>query len=191
MAESTDNKDAAKGAASAGNSGGGFKAWLPLGLVIVLMPALAYLMTSFVLLPKLQKSLGVASVSARESGGETGGQGAKSEGGHGGAVTEGAKGPRTKVPITKIIVNVSGSLGSRMLLASFTLVGSAADFKAKVEENTDQLRDVASGILSAKTISDLEKAEARNLIRAELLAQLNTILGGIVQEIYITEFAIQ
>ena len=56
----------------------------------------------------------------------------------------------------------------------------------------DQLRDLASSILGSKTIADLEKPEARNLIRAELLSQFNAALGGnAVQDIYITEFAIQ
>lgn len=195
MADSTDTKQSAKNAATTEKSGG-IKAFMPLILVVVLMPALAYVMTSFVLVPKLQKSLGVESVSARESGGETGGPGGKSESGHGGGNPVGhgggdAKGPRSKVALSKIIVNVSGSLGTRMLLASVTLVGSSADFKAQVEENSDQLRDIASGVLGSKTISDIEKPEARNMLRAELQTQFNAILGNMVQEIYITEFAIQ
>jgi flagellar protein FliL len=186
MAESNDTKQSGKNAAPAETHGGGFKVWLPLIVVTLLMPALAYVMTSFVLVPKLQKSLGVESVSARESGGEDGGPGG---GKHGGGTD--AKAPRTKVPLSKIIVNVSGSLGSRMLLGSFTLVGGAPDFKARIEENSDLLRDIASGVLSSKTISDLEKPESRNLIRAELQTQFNAVLGNTVQEIYITEFAIQ
>jgi flagellar basal body-associated protein FliL len=89
------------------------------------------------------------------------------------------------------VVNVSGSLGSRLLLASLTIAGNNTDLKTKIEENNDQLRDLASSVLSTKTITDLEKPEARNLIRAELISQFNTILGGTVQDIYITEFAIQ
>jgi flagellar FliL protein len=186
MADAPDSKSSASSPAS----GGGLKAWLPLLLTVLLMPALAYVMTSFVLVPKLQKSLGLQAVSAREGAeGEAGGQPGESTGKEpGGAKT---KGPKVKVPLTKIIVNVSGSLGSRMLLASFTLAGNSADFKTRVEENTDQLRDIAASVLSSKTISDLEKPDARNLVRAELLSQFNAALGGGVQEIYLTEFAIQ
>jgi flagellar FliL protein len=51
---------------------------------------------------------------------------------------------------------------------------------------------MASGILNTKTIADLEKPGARNLIRGELLAGFNTIMGNsAVREIYFTEFAIQ
>ncbi|MEY2410414.1 MAG: flagellar protein FliL [Verrucomicrobiota bacterium] len=182
-----DKNDAVTAAAPAS---GGFKAWLPLILTILLMPVLAYVLTTFVLLPKLQKSLGGASGDAGESAPASGEH-------HGGSVKVNAREPgsgkgKTKVSLSKIVVNVSGSLGTRLLLTSLTLAGNGGDFKGRVEDNNDQLRDIASSILSSKTIADLEKPESRNLIRAELLSQFNTALGnGFVQEIYITEFAIQ
>src|ERR1035441_9555168 len=54
-------------------SSGGFKAWLPLAAAVVLMPALAYATTLYVLLPKLERGLaqgkpGVAQASAAEPG---------------------------------------------------------------------------------------------------------------------------
>lgn len=163
------------------------KAWLPLIITLVVMPAVAFAMTKFVLLPQLAKSLGTQTVHAREGHGD-------SSSGHGesksGKETSAGK-AKIKIPMTKIVVNVSGSLGSRLLLASLTLAGNSNEFKSKVEDNTDQLRDLAASILSTKTITDLEKPEARNLLRAELISQFNSVLGGGVQDIYITEFAIQ
>ena len=51
---------------------------------------------------------------------------------------------------------------------------------------------MAMGALSSKTLADLEKPGARNLIRTELINGFNNVLGdNSVQEIYITEFAIQ
>lgn len=174
-------------AAPAAPASGGFKAWLPLLLSLLLMPALAYGLTVYLLLPKLQKALVAQAAAPGENGGETGEGGEKEHG----KVVESGKG-KNKVPLPKIVVNVSGSLGSRLLLASLTLVGSAKDFKTKIEENGDQLRDVAASTLGSKTISDLEKPEARNLLRAELLSQFSSVLGnGFVQDIYITELAIQ
>lgn len=165
---------------------GGLQAWLPTILNVVLMPALAYALTTQVLLPRLQKSLTATAVQARETASEPG-----HGGGHGGAGTDAGK-PKQRIPLTKIIVNVSGSLGTRMLMASVTLAGTQADLKTRVEENADQLRDVAATILASKTIADLEKPEARNLIRAELLSQFNTVLGGdSVTDLFLTEFAIQ
>jgi flagellar FliL protein len=91
-----------------------------------------------------------------------------------------------------MLVNISGTMGTRYLMTSITLVGKDPDFKNKIEENKDQLLDLATGTLSSKTISDLEKPGIRNVIRSELISVFNTALGGpFVQEIYITELAIQ
>ena len=52
--------------------------------------------------------------------------------------------------------------------------------------------DAAASTLASKTIIDLEKPGARNMIRTELVAAFNTVLGGNeVSEIYLPEFAIQ
>ena len=92
----------------------------------------------------------------------------------------------------KVLVNVSGTAGTRYLLAQLTLVGTHAELKDSVEKSDAQLRDVASSVLSAKTIADLDKPGSRNLIRTELISAFNGVLGeGRVKEIYFTDFAIQ
>ena len=101
-------------------------------------------------------------------------------------------GQHQSAPLNKLLVNVAGTMGSRYLLTSITLMGSGSDFQRRVTEKEPQLRDVATSILLTKTIADIEKPGARNLIRGELLAGFNTVLGDPgVQEIYFTEFAIQ
>jgi len=159
-------------------SSGGFKAWLPLIVTWLLTPVLAYVVAIYVLLPRLQKGLGVP-VQAREAG----------------ATKSGKAGPEVKREsyiVNKLLVNVAGTLGARYLLVSISVVSSDPDFKAKMEAHDPQLRDMACGALATKTLADLEKPGARNLIRSELIAGFNNILGGaVVQEIYLTEFAIQ
>jgi flagellar FliL protein len=157
---------------------GGIKSWLPLILAVVLMPALAFGMTKFVLVPELQKSLG--GKPAAESAG-----GAKPK--------AGAESKKVSVPFNKLLVNIAGTMGSRYLLVSVTVVGTGGEaFKTKMTENDAQLRDMAMGTLANKTLADLEKPGARNLIRAELINGFNNVLGdNSVQEIYITEFGIQ
>ena len=177
-------------------AGGGMKAMLPLILNIVLMPVIAYVMTVFVLLPKIN-SAGVAAHAKTEGGdaaAESGGHGEpeKDEKGGGGKHGGGAGG-KTSVPLSaKVLVNVSGTAGTRYLLAQLTLVGTHAELKDSVEKSDAQLRDVASSVLSAKTIADLDKPGSRNLIRTELISAFNGVLGeGRVKEIYFTDFAIQ
>ena len=94
--------------------------------------------------------------------------------------------------MTKLLVNVAGTMGQRYLLVSLSIVGADTDFKEKLQEHDAQLKDMACGALATKTLADLEKPGARNLIRAELISGFNNILGSpAVQEIYLTEFAIQ
>ena len=101
-------------------------------------------------------------------------------------------GQRQSVPLNKVLVNVAGTMGSRYLLTSLTVMGKGSNFRERIADKEPQLRDMASSILMAKTIADIEKPGARNLIRGELLAGFNNILGDPgIQEIYFTEFAIQ
>ncbi len=204
-----------------GGGGGGIKAFLPLIIMVVLMPALAFTTTQFLILPKIVQARGDAAGEeghgdGAEPGGKEEGDGhsGKEEGGEKGHGKEAAKdaakdhgkpkdsgkgghgggGGKKKqnVPITKVIVNVAGSMGSRYLMTSFTLVGTHADFKTIIEDSKDQLLDLANTAMASKTISDLEKPGARNQLRAELISIFNNALGGgIVQEIYFTEFAVQ
>jgi flagellar FliL protein len=176
-AESSANGEAAPQAAPAS---GGFKAWLPLIITVLLMPALAYAMTSFVLLPRLQKGLGMAAAnSSPESGSKDSAGGSK-------------QAKKERVAITKLLVNVAGTMGGRYLLVSISVEGSDPQFKEKMQDADPKLRDMACGALRLKTLADLEKPTAQNLIRTELITGFNEILGGpVVQDIYFTEFAIQ
>ena len=142
------------------------------------MPGLAYAMANFILLPRLQKGLGIT-VQARETA-------------HGKDAKAAAEEKKESVTMNKLLVNVAGTMGARYLLVSISVVGSDPQFKDKMQARDPQLRDMACGALATKTLADLEKPGARNLIRSELISGFNNILGGaLVQEIYLTEFAIQ
>lgn len=161
---------------------GGFKTWIPLLATVVAMPALAYATTQFILLPKIKAAMGqgAAAKSADPSA-------APSKDG----AAPGSK-EKILVPLPKVLVNVAGSMMSRYLTMSLTVVGNTPDFKEKIANNKDQLMDLANGALMTKTIQDLEKPGARNIIRSELQTVFNNALGGpVIQEIYITEQAIQ
>jgi flagellar FliL protein len=175
-----DAAEESQAASAAAPSSGGFKAWLPLIIMIVLMPALAYAMTTFVIVPKLQKGRGGATASAPAA--EPGAKPKK----------ESAATKKESVPINKLLVNVAGTMGARYLLVSLSVVGSGADFKTQMESHDAQLRDMAQGALRTKTLADLEKPASQNMIRNELISGFNNILGeGSVEEIYFPEFAIQ
>jgi flagellar protein FliL len=177
---------AANGAeAAAAGKTSALKSWLPVLITVVSMPVLAYVVTRFVLVPRVQHAL------LQQAGGAGAAEPAAVDK-TGDAAAPDAKSLKVTVPLTKVLVNVAGTMGTRYLMSSLTLVGTGADFKGKIEENRDQLMDLATGALSTKTIADLEKPGARNLIRSELMNTFNNALGGpIIKEIYITELAIQ
>ena len=178
MADEKTNSDAAETAAPVAKPGGGIKAWLPLIVTMVAMPALAYGMTQFVLIPQIQKGLGTKTTTVAETGSKP--------------KKEDPNAKKTSVSMNKLLVNVAGTMGARYLLVSMSVVGTGSDFAAKMQENDAALRDMAGSTLSTKTLADLEKPGARNLIRTELITGFNNILGdSVVQEIYLTEFAIQ
>jgi len=158
---------------------GGAKAWLPLVITILLMPALAFGVAQYVILPQLQKGLGIKNETSSSSSPEEpkkDGTGAKQE----------------SVMMNKMLVNVAGTMGARYLLVSVSVAGTGTDFKDKMTGHDAQLRDMACSSLATKTLADLEKPGARNLIRTELITGFNNILGNSqVQDIYFTEFAIQ
>lgn len=209
--------------AAGGGGGGGIKSFLPLIIMVVLMPALAFTTTQFLIIPKVVQARGDTTAHGEDAGhgeeaaegngeksdshgekkadshggkAEEKGHGEKKADGHGKDAGKEAKGgggkKKQSIPITKVIVNVAGSQGARYLMTSFTLAGTNPDFKTVIEDNKDQLLDLANSALASKTINDLEKPGARNQIRAELISIFNNALGGgMVQEIYFTEFAVQ
>lgn len=201
---------AAGGAAAAAPAAAksGLMAWMPVIANLVLMPALAYVTTVYFIAPKLNPAAPVeedaeggaagggkehAKPAAKEHGKAAPKESSKEHGkasSHGDS--KGGKGAKVSVPLNKsILVNVMGSMGTRYLLGNFTLVGTGADFEGKVKDNDAQLRDAAAGVMSSKTLQDLEKPGARNLVRTELITVFNTILNGKVQDIFMTEFAVQ
>lgn len=157
---------------------GGFGAWLPLIITMLLMPALAFGVAQYVILPQLQKGLGIKGTASTSGSTE--------------AKKESSDAKEEDVLMSKMLVNVSGTMGARYLLVSVSVAGTGSDFKQKMQDHDAQLRDMACSSLATKTLADLEKPGARNLIRTELITGFNNILGdSMVKDIYFTEFAIQ
>ena len=172
----------------------GVKPFIPLIANLVLMPVLAYVMTAFVLAPKLAQNVGAPVEAHDAAAAPADNHGDSAHGGEAGdgAVVSGGK-IKYSAPLSKkTLVNVSGTMGTRYLLAEFILVGNSPKLKDQVLKADAELRDAAASALASKTIADLEKPGVRNLVRSELITIFNSILGkGVVSEIYLTEFAIQ
>ncbi|MFM8878093.1 MAG: flagellar basal body-associated protein FliL [Verrucomicrobiota bacterium] len=186
---------------SGSESSGGIKAMLPLILNIVLMPVMAFLMTQFVLVPALNKA-GATGKQPVEAAGDHptdhGGDAvhpAESSGGanndNPGSGSHGGGAPMT-VMLKSVTVNVAGTMGGRLMMATVGLRGSRPKFDEFVKDREEDLRDATSTLLQTKTLMDLEKQGSRNIIKSELKAAFLKLLGpGTFTDVVLPELAIQ
>ncbi|HKX61997.1 MAG TPA: hypothetical protein VJS65_09130, partial [Verrucomicrobiae bacterium] len=96
-------KTPARDAAVDGSKGGALKNWLPLIVTVILMPVLAFATTNFLILPKIVHARGGEPGEAGAADGES----IKKEG-KGAHGTAGKK--RLNYQVSKVIVNVAGSM---------------------------------------------------------------------------------
>lgn len=214
--------------------GGGFAAYLPLVLAIVIMPTSAWFIIDFKVNKAGKKSAGAETDEHAEPA-----KGEESSSSHGGGAHGGAKGKdkgkstkkerNTKLPIpltrnaitfiqkdpdkegdfdkivvsdhkgeTKdlaqaenIVVNAANSPG-HYVVAQFSVLGDHPELITRLNENRERLIDIAIGTLSSKSLDEIEKPGFRNILRSELLALFNQVLGsGTLQDIVITKFVTQ
>lgn len=185
---------------------------IPVIAVVVLMPAITFAMINFLLLPKIRgivlekKATEHAEEGAKAAGGhgakpaakeEKGGHGAKKEakGGHGkeakGGGSEGTGGAFS-YDFENVVVNLAGTMGTRYLKTSFTALSDNPEVKTIIDENKKQLMDVTLNVLSTRSLADLEQPGAKNVVRNDLIANLNQALkSDLITQIYFSEFVIQ
>ena len=185
----------AEGTASA-KKGGGLKAWLPVLAAIVVAPGATFAVAQFVLLPKLKAELAAsaepgaaehAPVAKKKAEGEK-----KEKGGHGAKEGEGAATSDT-YEFANVVVNLSGTMGTRYLKTSFVVTGAKPDtIKDAFLENKARLTDVTLGVLSSLSLSDLEEPGAKNVLREKLVTAYNQALGSrVADQVYFSDFVVQ
>ena len=162
--------------------------WMPVIAMLVLMPAISFAATQFLILPRMrsvlaeQKPHGAAGKEGEHHGGKEGKEGKSGE----------HEGGKFACDFENVVVNLSGSLGTKYLKSSFTFNSSNPNLKKLIEENKKQLLDVAISVLSSRSLADLEAAGAKNLVRNDLMAHFNEALHSeLIEQIFFTEFVIQ
>ena len=102
---------------------------------------------------------------------------------------EAAYGKGNQYALPELVTNVGESAGRRFVVANLTLVGAP---KAFVEQNQAKIMDLTSGILARLNPALLETPAQRKMVKTELLAELQRVLGGpYIKDIYFTRLAIQ
>lgn len=209
MAEKTDKPEGAApegapAAEAAPAKSGGIGAMIPLIVALVVAPVLSWAVAEFVLLPRITTQVAAAvggGAGVAESHAAAGGEShaaepkheakkPKAEGGHGGGEGAAEEGPES-YRFEDVVVNLSGTMGTRYLKASF-LVSGKDNLRELFEGRKAQLLDATLNTLGSLTLVELEEVGSRNLIRARLIAAYNEILGvRVVEQIYFSDFVIQ
>ncbi len=103
--------------------------------------------------------------------------------------------PRTAikpVSLPTLTVNLADPSGQRYLNIGMDVEVNAPEAVAELESQTARVRDAIILLLSSKRVSDLTSAEGKILLKTEVAARLNQILGAPrVVRIYFTEFMIR
>ena len=162
---------------------GRVKAWLPAILVVLLTPAASWAVAEFVLLPRLQSKL--AAVAGSTAPAAVAPDKHSADKGHTASAVE-------NYEFTNVVVNLSGTMGTRYLKCSFIVTGAEPGIKAAFEENKAQLTDVTLNVLSSLTLGELEEPGAKNVLRERLVATYNQALNRrVAKQVYFSDFVVQ
>lgn len=155
---------------------GGGKNWVPLAAILVLMPAVSYAMMEYWMFPRLDDRL-AAIVNGEEPRRQ---------------ISQEKSGMAHSHTFEDIIVNVSGTMGTRYLKTSFSIHGDEPEMEETIRLMHSPILDAALGTLATLRLQDLEQPGARNFVRSELIDAINTTVGRqIVQELYFLDFIVQ
>jgi len=188
-----DKAGAAPAAGTTPAKSGGLKVWLPVLAAIIVAPGATFAVAQFVLLPKLKAELAASAVPGAEAAAtKKKVEGEKKEKGAHGAKEEGGSSPDT-YEFANVVVNLSGTMGTRYLKTSFVVTGAKpGTIKDAFVENKARLTDVTLGVLSSLSLSDLEEPGAKNVLREKLVTAYNQALGSrVADQVYFSDFVVQ
>ncbi len=95
------------------------------------------------------------------------------------------------LPLPPFVVNLSDPTGKRYLRLGME-VEVNRDVSALIKSQSPKIRDAVIILLAGKTYADISSAEGKILLKAEVAARLNQILGGsYVVRVYFTDFIVE
>jgi flagellar protein FliL len=106
---------------------------------------------------------------------------------------KGASEGEQKVFVIKdIIVNPSGTNGTRYLLTTVGIAVGSAELEKELTNKEVMVRDALNTILSAKQLSELTDMGAKDALKKEIEEKVNGMLeNGKVSNVYFSKFIIQ
>ncbi|NQT18619.1 MAG: flagellar basal body-associated FliL family protein [Planctomycetes bacterium] len=91
------------------------------------------------------------------------------------------------------IVNLHGTEARRYLKTTIVFALKNPKLRKDMDDHNVQLLDMLNGVLSSKTIEDIDGFEKKQQLKRELRAEVNSLLGkkDAVSQVYFTEMIIQ
>jgi flagellar FliL protein len=167
---------------------GAIASWLPVIAAVLLAPAATWATVEMLVLPRMLKKLSApvaAAPAAAAPAAAAEGDGAKKGEG-------GKEGVPPGYEFDNVVVNLSGTMGTRYLKTSFLVTGSEPNIKGIFEGAKPRLTDVTLNVLSSLSLSDLEEPGSKNVIRERLVGAYNQALGKkVAEQVYFSDFVIQ
>ena len=94
------------------------------------------------------------------------------------------------LPLPQFVVNLADPAGRRLLKLGME-VEANADISKELQANNAKIRDAVITLLAGKSYAEVQSPEGKVLLRAEVAARLNQILGASrVVRVYFTEFVV-
>jgi flagellar FliL protein len=186
------DKSLVPAAAPAPHSGLG--AWIPAIAAIVLAPAVSVAVAQFVLLPRLQKTIAAAAAAPVVAGapGSAPATAAPAPAAEAKTGKDAAGAATPTYEFKDVVVNLSGTMGTRYLKTAFVVSGADASLHQLFEDHKAQLTDVTLNVLSSLTLADLEEPGSKNVLREKLVNAYNQALGRrIADQVYFSDFVVQ
>lgn len=176
-------------------------ALIPVILVVVLAPVASWAVAQFVVIPSMEKKLtaaiGKAGAAAEGEGHEEAAapaaeHGGKKEGGGHGEGGKEASSPPDAYEFTNLVVNLAGTMGTRYLKVTFLVTGKDKNLRDIFQREKPKMVDITLNVLSSLSLTDLEEAGAKNIIREKLVNAYNQALGKkVAEQIYFSDFVVQ
>jgi flagellar FliL protein len=189
MADKKSKPEEEVGAVAVESAAASKPSWLPTLAALILAPLLTWAVADFVLIPRLRAEIlgtNPQGTGEAEAGADAAPAHDESKASHGaGEVTDGYR-------MENVVVNLSGSMGTRYLKASFLVTGLDPSLIERFEASRPQIGDVTLAVLSSLTLADLEEPGSKNIIRERLVNAYNQIFGAKVAEnLYFSDFVVQ
>jgi flagellar FliL protein len=94
------------------------------------------------------------------------------------------------LPLPQFVVNLADPAGKRVLKLGME-VEANADIAKELQVNNAKIRDAVITLLAGKSFAEVQSPEGKVLLRAEVAARLNQILGAPrIVRVYFTEFVV-